>query len=1078
MRKLMLPLFGAWATASLAGGAYSRAKFPDDGELQVNPTFVNCSVEYGASKPMPGLRLEYRESDDATWLAVPDEEFRHYPVSRGYRTSIRDLEEDREYVFRLVTNSGSVVTSSSFRTWRSDVPIARTVYLDAHGPKVISEKGTPDGWIRCTAKPGTTLDFGDGTAMPITIDGAEYVVLEDMVIRGCSARNIINLRNSRHVRLRNLDLSRWGRVGEVRFDKSGCIYPHHASDKEGYINYDAAIWIGKGAFGTVVERCYVHDPLGRAHSWYYSHPAGPEAVMMGNPEGSTVIRWNDFVGSDDHRFNDAVEGTDNFMDDGGFNRDADVYGNFMIYCNDDNIEMDGAQRNVRNFDNRYESALCGVSIQGCEVGPTYVYRNAFTGMGEEFGAAGQIVKTGGGPHGPEARAFLADNLFWGHGELVFRPDLEAICSGNTFTFRGISQKSASALSVDEGNRFSANIAEDELDPNMPVRPLGFSLDRARFSGFRVEGGVVSPEVFTLTAKGGARDVPCKIVKNEVFDWFEVSPSEFVVPAGKEVELAVRVKPERTGGRRHWRGAFLVRAEDGLSRPFSLYAETDYVPPYRAEKICDTAVYSSDFKPGVFVRLPKLEQAKRIALEVPRTGRWYFMLHGRGVGSVWAGVDGDKPEKSRQQATGYSSWTILAPGRGFGNRCRHYDLEAGVHTVALANESGGFTCDGLVLTDNPLSFEPSPHSADWPAECDPSVVSRRITRQLLSTSPHDYRPRGFVGKQGYGWNRMIHYSVVSLWVNAIECASLRGDDEMKDKLLANYLDYLPGGRFHDKCSTPYHVDDAVFGALPLEVYLCTKDRRCLEQGLRYADIQFAPPCEGTIGERHALSASEQQRLYEMGCSPETRFWIDDMYMITALQSQAFRATGRREYIERAAREMCLYLDKLQIKDGADAGLFHHAPTAPFVWGRGAGWMAAGMTLVLSCLPEDSEYRPRIMKGYLLMMERLLANQRPSGLWGQLVNDPESWDETSGSAMYAYAFIVGTRRGWLAEIRYRIAAGRAWRALCGKLDANANMEDVCEGTGHENSRDWYMNRARQTGDPHGQAPMLWICRELLK
>ena len=37
----------------------------------------------------------------------------------------------------------------------------------------------------------------------------------------------------------------------------------------------------------------------------------------------------------------------------------------------------------------------------------------------------------------------------------------------------------------------------------------------------------------------------------------------------------------------------------------------------------------------------------------------------------------------------------------------------------------------------------------------------------------------------------------------------------------------------------------------------------------------------------------------------------------------------------------------------------------------------------------------------MMATLLANQRESGLWGQIVDDRESWDETSGSATSALA-----------------------------------------------------------------------------
>ena len=81
----------------------------------------------------------------------------------------------------------------------------------------------------------------------------------------------------------------------------------------------------------------------------------------------------------------------------------------------------------------------------------------------------------------------------------------------------------------------------------------------------------------------------------------------------------------------------------------------------------------------------------------------------------------------------------------------------------------------------------------------------------------------------------------------------------------------------------------------------------------------------------------------------------MYMITALQTQAFRATGDSKYIDRTAREMKMYIDTLQ----RDNGLFYHAPSAPYFWGRGNGWMAAALPLILTYLPTDSPYRPVLM-----------------------------------------------------------------------------------------------------------------------
>lgn len=53
--------------------------------------------------------------------------------------------------------------------------------------------------------------------------------------------------------------------------------------------------------------------------------------------------------------------------------------------------------------------------------------------------------------------------------------------------------------------------------------------------------------------------------------------------------------------------------------------------------------------------------------------------------------------------------------------------------------------------------------------------------------------------------------------------------------------------------------------------------------------------------------------------QTRYWNDDMYMISAIQSQAFGVTNDTKYIERAAFEMAAYLDKIQRPNG----LFFHA-----------------------------------------------------------------------------------------------------------------------------------------------------------
>ena len=198
------------------------------------------------------------------------------------------------------------------------------------------------------------------------------------------------------------------------------------------------------------------------------------------------------------------------------------------------------------------------------------------------------------------------------------------------------------------------------------------------------------------------------------------------------------------------------------------------------------------------------------------------------------------------------------------------------------------------------------------------------------------------------------------------------------------------------------------------------------------------------------------------------------MITIVQTQAYRVTGDRKYIDRAAREMVMYLDELQCPNG----LFYHASDVPFYWGRGYGWMAAGMAELLSSLPEDSEYRLRILHGYRTMMKSLKKYQSSNGLWHQLLDHPDCWIETSGSAMFTFAFIKGVKNGWLDAKEYAPAARKAWMAMVKYIDENNNVKSVCEGTNKKNDKQYYYDRKQNVGDYHGQAPYLWCAVALLE
>ena len=397
--------------------------------LRLVPLFRGCSY-YWRGEASGTVTPFFRAIDSTRWSAgIPPV---HDRDRKEYRGSIVHLEEDRAYEFELRDAKGKLLPGSrgTFRTWKSAVPVARTVVLDESnfdGHLEITVKGRPDGWIRYTAKPGFVLTnprqaankektiAHDNSDAMINLRNAEYILIDNLTVRG-GMSHVIHVENSSHIRIANCDIAGWGRVGVQRFDRNGRFFPVGVPVPEDYygINFDAAIHLKKSA-NVVIERNYIHDPLSRANSWLYAHPAGPEAVAV-QMVRNTVLRYNDFIGSDEHRFNDAVEGMGNFHPQGGFNTDAEIYGNFMIFCNDDNIELDGGQQNVRCFRNRFEGALCGVSIQGCMTGPSYLYENLTSEMGDEQGTTQLILKTASRRSGKYAASYVFNNTFSGKGK--------------------------------------------------------------------------------------------------------------------------------------------------------------------------------------------------------------------------------------------------------------------------------------------------------------------------------------------------------------------------------------------------------------------------------------------------------------------------------------------------------------------------------------------------------------------------------------------------------------------------------------------------------------------------------------
>lgn len=354
--------------------------------------------------------LRYRVRGEGDWQEGLDLVYR--PTEKQFRGSLLNLRPDTEYEIEVTLHDGAarLASATHARTWSEQVPIAKVVRVPAgvsDAPLLISEQGTPDGWIlytRADAAP-STIDVGTTAPAAVQVKGAAYVVIDNLILRGGSARGV-HVTDSHHVRIRRCDIAGWGDRGTP----SDAIQNGRFVDAAGkLINWQAGVHVGVRSAQVVVEGNFIHAPRGTANSWAHGHPAGPQGIILDMTRGNHVVRDNDIVGSESHWWNDGIESMYNEKLEGGPHRDTDISGNVIAFANDDGTELDGGQINVRYFNNWVQWTYCGVSNAPNLRGPSYVYRNLFVLTGEQRGRTNFGFKLGGDRFAAPGRTFLYHN---------------------------------------------------------------------------------------------------------------------------------------------------------------------------------------------------------------------------------------------------------------------------------------------------------------------------------------------------------------------------------------------------------------------------------------------------------------------------------------------------------------------------------------------------------------------------------------------------------------------------------------------------------------------------------------------
>ncbi|SMC48070.1 glycoside hydrolase family 88/105 protein [Pedobacter africanus] len=207
-----------------------------------------------------------------------------------------------------------------------------------------------------------------------------------------------------------------------------------------------------------------------------------------------------------------------------------------------------------------------------------------------------------------------------------------------------------------------------------------------------------------------------------------------------------------------------------------------------------------------------------------------------------------------------------------------------------------------------------------------------------------------------------------------------------------------------------------------------------------------------------------------CRPEPvefTVWADDLFMSVPFLLQMAKITGDNKYYDDAAKQALNFRKYLL---NSETGLYKHAwfdhkkqPSAAY-WGRANGWIAWANAELLAKLPKTHVAYKQVLSNFKQQMKILVSYQNKNGFWHQVLNRPDSYEETSCTALFTLALARGVKEGWLGAA-YRKNAFAGWAAVKSKIDDKGVVHGICQGTELGDDDEFYMKRKTIDNDPRG-------------
>jgi len=210
------------------------------------------------------------------------------------------------------------------------------------------------------------------------------------------------------------------------------------------------------------------------------------------------------------------------------------------------------------------------------------------------------------------------------------------------------------------------------------------------------------------------------------------------------------------------------------------------------------------------------------------------------------------------------------------------------------------------------------------------------------------------------------------------------------------------------------------------------------------------------------------------------WLDDLFMGVPALAQMGKLTGDKKYYEDAVKQVLQFSQRMFNKQ---QGIYMHGWVEEmtvhpeFHWARANGWALMTMVELLDVLPENYPQRNLIVDQLRAHVKGLASYQSGEGFWHQLLDKPDSYLETSATAIYTYCIARAINKGWIDAKAYAPMCLLAWDAVTTKVTDKGQVEGTCVGTGMAFDPAFYYYRPVNLYAAHGYGPVLLAGAEII-